>query len=467
MKVLSVLGLLWIYIIPITAKRLGESTSSGNIVEVLSTVKGLSSLVGLISEKNLTDTLATGGNFTVFAPTNYAFEKITSRLNGLTDAQITDVLLYHVTQGKVLSGDLSDGQEIVTLRPDSNAKVSIKKKGWWKPKYVIYINEAKVIKEDIEASNGVIHIITDVLFPDDLVFNTIVDVLGDYGGTFNKLVGLLIDYNLTDTLRSTENLTLIAPSDYAFGKIKNELKRLNGDDGATMLTNILKYHVIDSSVESDQLVDGQEYSTLYPNDTITVSKTEEYMHWWSWKTVEVIKFNDAKVYIKDIEASNGFVHKVDKVLLPPSVDIPSTIVDFAAADEKLTKLVELLTNSSLIDTLEGPGQFTVFAPTNEAFDDISSTLETKTPEEIRDILLYHVVGEEVFSSDLSDGQTLDTLFVSNSLTVSTKKYGGRWCSWFGYYCKTRIEINDSEVKKADIDASNGVIHVIDKVLLPS
>lgn len=468
MKILSVLGLLWVYFIPIAARREDES-SNGNIVEVLSTRKYFSGLVSLLSEYNLNETL-TDGNYTIFAPSNYALKRIAHRLDGLTEAQIKEVLLYHVTQGKVFSADLSNNQEVATLRPGSNVTVKIKTKGKGNRGYkTIYINDSKVKKADVVASNGVIHIIDDVLLPDDLVFNTIVDVLGD-NGKFYKLVGLLIDYNLTDTLRSMDNLTLVAPTNGAFSDIKSELKRLSGDDDATKVASVLKYHVLDSSVKSDQVVDGQSYSTLYPNDTITASITEKS---WGWgrkqKTKTVIEFNDAVVVNKDIEASNGIIHGVDKVLIPPSVEIPSTIVDFVAAYENLSKLVELLTNSSsLLQDLQAPGPFTVFAPTNKAFDEVSSTLETKSPEEIENILRYHVVSGEYFSEDLSDGLVLETLFLTKSLSVSAKEYGGRKCKkWGGKYCITKIQINDSKLGKQGIDASNGVIHVINKVLLPS
>merc|ERR1712071_309172 len=149
-----------------------------------------------------------------------------------------------------------------------------------------------------------------------------------------------------------------------------------------------------------------------------------------------------------------------------SVEIPSTIVDIVGAEDKFSTLVGLLTNSSLIDALKAAGPFTLFAPTNKAFEEISDVLATKTPEEITNILLYHVVSAELPSDGFEDGQTFETLFQRNSLTVSIQKYGGWKCKWFGR-CKTKTFINDAKLKDADIDASNGLIHVVNKVLLPS
>lgn len=462
MKILSLLYLWCVSIIPVAARRLGATTSSGNIVEVLSMYDNyFSTLVKLVSDNNLADTLATGGDFTVFAPTDYAFKKIESRLGKLTGPQVVQVLLYHVTQGKVLSSALSDGQVVPTLRSDGGIKdvnVTIKEQGWsWYSWKEIYINEATVTYEDIEASNGVIHIIDDVLVPEDLSSNFITDVLGDYK-MFSTLSGLLDTYNLTDAVKSTDNLSLIAPTNAAFKAIENELKRLTGAEGAAKVTDILKYHVLGATVKSDQLVDGQSYPTLYPNDTVKASITET--SWWWWKQTTV-KLNDATVLKPDIAADNGVIHGVDKVLLPPSIEIPSTIVDIAAAEENFSKLVELLVSAGLVDTLKTAGPFTVFAPTNAAFDEIASVLPTLTPEQVKDVLLYHVVSAEAFSKDLSDGQTIETLSASNSVAVSISS-----CSWWEWHCSSSIKINESEVTKADIEASNGVIHVIDKVLLP-
>jgi len=189
---------------------------------------------------------------------------------------------------------------------------------------------------------------------------------------------------------------------------------------------------------------------------------------FSFDDEEIKSYNYTRDLLLDLEASNGLIHSVDKVFIPSSVEIPSTIVDIAAADENLSKLVELLKNSSsLLQALKALVSFTIFA-SNKAFDEVSSTLETSNPQKIENIIRYHVVSEKSFSKDLSDGLVLETLFLTKSLSVSAKEYGGRKCKkWGGKYCITKIQINDSKLGKQDIDASNGVIHVINKVLLPS
>lgn len=458
MKILSFLYLLCVSTIPVAARRLGDT--SGNIVDVLSMYDNyFKTLVKLVVDNKLAETLGTGGTFTVFAPTDYAFKKVESRLAKLTQEQVVQVLLNHVVSGKVESGDLSNGQVVPTLLDGSDVKVSIKEQSgwWWSSWNEIYINDAMVTYEDLQASNGVIHAIDEVLIPEDLVSNTVVDVLGDYK-MFSTLAGLLDTYNLTDAVKSTDSLTLIAPSNDAFGDIENELKRLTGDEGAAKVQNILKYHVLGNTVKSDALVDEQSYSTLYPNDNVKASITETGHWFWKWVTV---KLNDATIFKADIEGSNGVIHGVDKVLLPPSVEIPSTIVDIAGADDNLSKLVELLGSAGLVDALKGNGPLTVFAPTNKAFAEISSVLDTLTPDEVKNVLLYHVVNAQAFAKDLSDGQNLETLSATNSVSVSISQ-----CKWWDWSCSSSVKINDSNVIVTDIKASNGVIHLIDKVLLP-
>jgi len=463
MKVLKTLSLFLLYLLPVTA-RLG-SRPDKNIIELLeSSINTFSTLVTLLEDNNLNDTLATGGNFTLFAPTNFAFAKIASRLDTLTPEQVVEVLKYHVVSGKALSNDLTDGQQVPTLREGSSLTVTIEEKGWLSWKWSeIYINDIFVVVEDIQVSNGVIHVIKEVLLPDDLNPNTIADVLGDYA-SLSKLKGLLDTYNLTDTIKNTPNLTLIAPTNIAFKKIEDILARFTGDDGAQEVVKILTYHVLPQIVKSGDLADGQSYDAVYPGDKVDVSIKEK--GWWFWKWTEV-KFEDSRVFKKDIEGSNGVIHIVDSVMIPESVTIPNTVVDVAVGMGKLSTLVDLLNKFNLADTLKGTGPFTVFAPTNDAFSDIESTLEGLTDTQVTNVLLYHVVNGKVLSNQLTNGQVVDTLYPGNTVTASIEQKGGWRCKWFGYGCKDFVKINESDVTKADVDADNGVIHILNNVLIPA
>jgi uncharacterized surface protein with fasciclin (FAS1) repeats len=132
------------------------------------------------------------------------------------------------------------------------------------------------------------------------------------------------------------------------------------------------------------------------------------------------------------------------------------IVDIALSDPQFSTLVAALKAADLVSTLQGDGPFTVFAPTNDAFDalpdgTLDDLLKPENVEKLKAILLYHVVGSQVESSDLSDGAMLDTV-EGSSVTAHIDDDG--------------VKINDANVIKADVEASNGVIHVIDAVLLP-
>jgi len=463
MKLLQILSVFLVSVLPVAA-RLG-SRPDKNIIELLETYPDkFSTLVTLLEDNNLNDTLATGGNFTLFAPTNFAFEKVSRKLDKLTPEQVVEVLTYHVVSGKALSSDLTDGQQVPTLRAGNNLTVTIKeKRGWFYTWELIYINDILVIMEDIEASNGVIHVVKEVLLPDDLNPNTIADILDEYD-SLSKLKGLLDTYNLTDTIKNTPNLTLIAPTNFAFEKIEDILARFTGDDGAQEVVKILTYHVLPQIVKSGDLEDGQSYDALYPGDKVDVSITEK--GWWKWKKT-IIKFEDSTVFKKDIEGSNGVIHIVDSVMIPESVTIPNTVVDVAVGMEKLSTLVDLLNKYNLTATLKGTGPFTVFAPTNDAFSDIESSLEGLNDTQVTNVLLYHVVNGKVLSNQLTNGQVVDTLYSGNTVTVSIEQKGGWRCKFFGYGCKDFVKINESDVTKADVDADNGVIHILNKVLIPT
>lgn len=134
----------------------------------------------------------------------------------------------------------------------------------------------------------------------------------------------------------------------------------------------------------------------------------------------------------------------------------STIVELAQATDSLSTLVTAVVAADLVETLSGEGPFTVFAPTNDAFaalpdGTLESLLEPENVDDLTNILTYHVVAGEAFSTDLSDGQEITTV-QGDVLTVSIED--------------GNVMINDAMVVTADVEASNGVVHVIDAVLLP-
>ena len=393
------------------------------------------SLVAALTQADLVTTLQGDGPFTVFAPTDQAFIDagidLTTFDTDEENATLVDILTYHVVSGKVMSTDLTDGMEAAALNQDTlTFSVSATE---------VKVNDAVVTTADVESSNGVIHVIDKVLMPPaDLVD---IPATAQSTGVHTALVAALAQANLVATLQGTGPFTVFAPTDQAFTDAGIDLTTFDTDEENATLVDILTYHVVSGTVVSSDLTDGMTAAALN-QDTLTfsVSATE-------------VKVNDAVVTTADVATSNGVIHVIDKVLMPPAdlVDIPTT----ADSTGIHTALVAALAQANLVATLQGTGPFTVFAPTDQAFADAGIDLTTfDTDEEnatLVDILTYHVVSGTVMSSDLTDGMEASALN-QDTLTFSVSA--------------TEVKVNDAVVTAADVATSNGVIHVIDKVLMP-
>ena len=207
------------------------------------------------------------------------------------------------------------------------------------------------------------------------------------------------------------------------------------------LKNILLYHVVSGKAMSTDLSNGY-ISTLATSNGNNLSM---YVNIDKGVSLNM----NAKVTTADIGADNGVIHVVDKVILPPSV------VNIAIDNENFSILVSAVVKAGLVDALSAEGPFTIFAPTNAAFEELFSMLgiagiDDLTAGQLTPILTYHVVSGNVLSSDLKSGN-VGTLNSSSSLAVDVS---------------SGVKINESNVVAADIQGSNGVVHVIDKVLIP-
>ena len=263
-------------------------------------------------------------------------------------------------------------------------------------------------------------------------------------GNHDLLVAALSQADLVATLQGTGPFTVFAPTDQAFSDAGIDLSTYDTDEENATLVDILTYHVVSGKVMSTDLTDGMEAAALN-QDTLTFSVSSS-----------EVKVNDAVVTLADVESSNGVIHVIDKVLMPPAdpvyVDIPAT----AQSTGVHTALVAALSQANLVATLQGEGPFTVFAPTDQAFTDAGIDLSTfDTPEEnatLADILLYHVYAGAVPASAVTDGLAVTMVNGDKaSFTVGTDG---------------SVSVGDATVTSADVQTSNGIIHVIDKVLMP-
>jgi len=250
-------------------------------------------------------------------------------------------------------------------------------------------------------------------------------------GSFTKLAEALGKAGLVDALKGEGPFTVFAPTDEAFAAFEAENPGVLGKLSKAELGDVLKYHVVSGgAVKSGDLKDGQVFVTLVGSPVLI-------------DTTDGVTVADATVTAADVEASNGVIHVIDKIILPPTDDIVAT----AVAAGNFETLAGALTSANLVKTLQGSGPFTVFAPTDAAFEKLSAV---PTGDALKDVLLYHVVSGAVGSGDLKNG-TVSTLLTDKSLDVDVDD---------------GVKINTSNVTVANIIAKNGVIHVVDTVLVP-
>jgi uncharacterized surface protein with fasciclin (FAS1) repeats len=269
-------------------------------------------------------------------------------------------------------------------------------------------------------------------------------------GRFTTLVAAIGAAELVDTLKGEGPFTVFAPTDDAFAALPaGTVDELLKPENKQKLTDILLYHVVSGKVMAADVTALTSATTVLGKDVaVKVDMSNVYI-------------NEAKVIITDIATSNGVIHVIDAVLLPPSEDAAmeekNTIIDIAVADGRFTTLAAALTAADLVETLSGEGPFTVFAPTDDAFaalpaGTLDSLLLPENKQQLIDILLYHVVSGKVMAADVVTLTSAQTV-LGKDVTITVKD--------------GKVFLNDTvQIIITDIEASNGVIHVIDAVLLP-
>ena len=459
------------------------------------------SLVDALVKADLVATLQGDGPFTVFAPTDQAFADAGIDLDSFTTdeeiAALTDILLYHVYSGAVNAAGVTDGLTVAMVNGD-DASFTV-------TDGTVMVGDATVTTADVMASNGVIHVIDKVLMPPaDLVD---IAAVAMSTGVHDSLVAALVKANLVATLQGDGPFTVFAPTDQAFADAGIDLDSFTTDEEIAALTDILLYHVYSGAVNAAGVTDGLTVAMVNGDDaSFTV-------------TDGTVMVGDATVTTADVMASNGVIHVIDKVLMPPApytgigicyntathmiaagasieecgaymyvenysiggeeltgcyntvshaltdttqsicesymwtppVDIATTAMSTGVHDS----LVAALVKANLVATLQGDGPFTVFAPTDQAFADAGIDLDSFTTDEeiaaLTDILLYHVYSGAVNAAGVTDGLTVAMVNGDDaSFTVTDGT----------------VMVGDATVVLADVPASNGVIHVIDKVLMP-
>lgn len=261
-------------------------------------------------------------------------------------------------------------------------------------------------------------------------------------GQFETLLAAAKAAGLVEALTGKGPLTVFAPTDDAFGQLPaGTVENLLKPENKAQLVSILTYHVIPEQLNAAS-VSKKSGATTLNGQRLSFNATDK-----------GVLVGDAKVVSADVHASNGIIHVIDKVLMP----VDGNLVDQAKGAGKFNTLLKAAQQAGLAEALAGEGPLTVFAPTDEAFSalpdgTVESLLKPENKEQLGAILKYHVVSGRVYSDQALKAGSAETL--EGSAISITKSSEG-------------VMVDDARVVSADIDASNGVIHVIDKVILPN
>lgn len=282
-----------------------------DIVDTALATDDLSTLAAAVTQAGLINTLKSDGPFTVFAPTNKAFQDFLDsdpNLNSLTDidnATLENILKFHVLAGNVKAADLTDSYATTVGEGPNNEQLSLQIDVTGGVKFN---GSASPLTTDVEASNGTVHIIDKVMVPPTVVN------LALNNPVFSSLVAALtradLNTDYVSILSGNGPFTVFAPTNTAFQKLLESNTDWNtlGDIPLATLEAVLNYHVVNgANVQSDQLSDNQTVTTLGGNFDIDLSSTPK---------VETTSGQAVDVIITDVQGSNGVVHVVDQVLLP-------------------------------------------------------------------------------------------------------------------------------------------------------
>ena len=424
-----------------------------SIVDVAVANGSFTTLVAALEATGLDATLSDmDSSFTVFAPTDDAFallgdETIAALLDD-TDT-LTDILTYHVIGAEIdSSAAISSAGSTVEMVNGDSTGLSLDGDN-------LLVNTVTVTTVDVEADNGVIHVIDAVLIPPvdkGTPTMNIVDTAvaaGDFGTLVTALQAAGLDATLAD---ETQSFTVFAPTDAAFAMIDPDtLDLLLADTEA--LSDVLLQHVVSGEVSSvtAYTLNGLSATTASGAEIPVAINSE----------LDTLTFGGATVTTTDIYTTNGVIHVIDMVVVA-DVELPSppsSIVDVAVANGSFTTLVAALQATGLDTVLDDPeATFTVFAPTDAAFGllgqgAVSALLDD--PDTLKNILLYHVIqGSEV----LQDG----ALTVAQSEANKVEMANGAETALS--LANNTLFVNKSAVSLADVMADNGVIHVVDQVI---
>ncbi|MCH7413104.1 fasciclin domain-containing protein [Belliella sp. R4-6] len=413
---------------------------------ILGTVEDLQNFtlfVQAVNRAGLQEALAQQGPFTVFAPNDEAFRETLqslgiSSIQNIPSDELQALLAYHIIPGRILYNQIPTG-EVETFLESINIIFSRNGNN-------LTINDSiQILSRNIEARNGMIHEIDKVLFPPA---NSILNVVENNG--FSTFLAAVEAVEFEGLLANEGPFTLFVPTNAAFTRYLTEIDI----DQETLLDSpeldrIISYHLIDGVLPAASIVAGSVPSLT--EAPIFLSVAPNGAIWVNGK---------ARITASNLAADNGLVHVIDQVIQSPTQSISEKITSLNTVENpQFIILVEALEKTGQITDLDRDFEdnVTLFAPTDAAFEELFADLGVTginaiEVETLRRILQYHLTPSRLFSQDLREGATLPTLISGQTLSVNL----------------AQLQINESGLisNLLNIHGQNGVVHGIDKVLVP-
>jgi len=375
------------------------------------------------------------GPLTLFAPTNAAFDNIPDEVLGAIlngpQSGITDLLLRHTLDDDYSAADLL----ALMTRNNVNAEELV----FTTINNDVYVNNSRIEVIDLQFDNGIVHVMDAVIvLPEEQ--NTIMDVV-ENSADHTILEEAINAAGLFDKYELETSLTLFAPTDAAFNALPTSMLNDLLADPNGSLRDLILYHSLDDRLESTDLTEGL---------VLTTSSGEELEVFIDGLDIFI---NEALISVRDVVADNGIVHVMDAVIQP--IVIRNTVYDVISNSSNFSLLKEAIDAAGIDQLLINDPTITVFAPSNQAFQNISQdSIDSWMSDPdglLREILLYHTFDRLLPTSNMSDG--LNIVMANGETAVISDRFDG-------------LYINDSRLSTPDIPADNGYVHGINSFSMP-
>jgi transforming growth factor-beta-induced protein len=423
---------------------------------LLDTINDLDAKVfrNLVQSTGLEDTFK-NGNYTIFVPTDVALNEFNEKMTELNNVDLrgdaknalsnNELVLSHAVAGFVDLTDYANEDIIYSENKNSSIRINTYPTQNYEEKMVT-VNCARITKPNNLASNGIAHLIQGVAVP---ATQSLQDIIKEH----RKLTSLRKALESTDSfknLRENGHYTIFAPTDEAFDKLDPAVKQklLRGDACAV---SIIKHHVTAHTVCS-AAINGNATTHNIEGDILNLERNSD---------DQLILEEKSKIIESDIMGTNGVIHLIDTILIPDS----ALHINAALKNENLTKFNELIQEAGFAEDIDNMNNATVFAPSNEAFEDpavVKKLEEIKgDKEKLRDLILYHTLSGQLQSCDMNNNAALKTNDHDKELRLNLYSTLPLFTNVIN-----RATINCARVVGFDEKSCGSVIHEVSKVLLP-